>query len=248
MGSLNFIPSLLSHSLRTAIATLFPEITDTLPSSSGTYRWPWLRPPVPALTNSQRLAHPWKLEQKERNRQTQLHNDFLLSQQALYIASPNPTNQPPNPHLRCYSHPWTMTPTPPSSSSTPTVIQGMTSVSPTNDNSLTLTIIPGTPDQTFTGTSEQLPQTTTTDRELLALYNLFPSINLPETQPIHELTYAQMVRREYLWTHTRKRLKKKKNKRQPPSPILSPITIYGVPTAHGPRTQVFTISNSNGPG
>ncbi len=50
----------------------------------------------------------------------------------------------------------------------------------------------------------------TTDRELLALYNLFPPINLPETQPIHTLTYAQMVRREYLWTRIRKRLKKKK--------------------------------------
>jgi hypothetical protein len=71
-----------------------PEITDTLPSSPGTYRWPWIRPPVPALTNSQRLAHPWKLEQKERNRQTQLHNDFLISQQALYITSLTSANQP----------------------------------------------------------------------------------------------------------------------------------------------------------
>jgi hypothetical protein len=88
-----------------------PEITDSLFSSSGTYRWPWIRTPLPALTNSQRLAHPWKLEKKERNRQTQLHNDFLISQQALYITSPNPTNQLPHPHLQCYTHPWQMAPT-----------------------------------------------------------------------------------------------------------------------------------------
>jgi hypothetical protein len=101
----------------------------------------------------------------------------------------------------------------------------MTSVSPTNDNTLTPHIIPGTPDQTSTGTSEQLPPNPNTDRELLALYHLFSPINLPEPQPIHALTYAQMVRREYLWTRIRKRLTKKKNKRQPPSPILSPITM-----------------------
>ncbi len=143
----------------------------------------------------------------------------------MYITSPNPTNQFPHPHLQCYTHPWQMAPTHPSASSKPTVIQGMTSVSPNTDKSPSLTIIPGTPDQPLAGPSDQHPQTTTTDRELLALYNLFPPIIIPETQPIHEITYAEMVRREYLWTRICKRLKKNKNKRQPPSPILSPITM-----------------------
>jgi hypothetical protein len=109
-------------------------------------------------------------------------------------------------------------------SPTPMIIQGMNFVSPTNGPPIS--IYPGIPDHSLNGPSEQPPQTTRTEQELLALYNIFfPPIHLPTNKLIREITYVELVRRELLRTQRRKRLKKKKNKCQPPSPILSPITM-----------------------
>jgi hypothetical protein len=116
-----------------------------------------------------------------------------------------------------------MAPTPHSSSPTSMVIQNMNFVSPINGPPTY--IIPGTPDHQLNGPSDQKHQTTRTEHELFALYNIFPPIHLPTNKPISEITYAELVHRELLHTQRRKRLKKKKNKRQPPSPILSPITM-----------------------
>jgi hypothetical protein len=46
---------------------LTPNYYRYLTEETGTHRWSWPRNTSPVPTNSQRLAHPWKLRRKERN-------------------------------------------------------------------------------------------------------------------------------------------------------------------------------------
>jgi hypothetical protein len=197
-----------------------PEITDSTPNSPGPYHWPWTRHVAPVLTNAQRLSHPLTTQRREENRLSREQEQLIIDQQVAYITNSYLTVPPTTHPKSCL------------------LTQHMNCVFPTNNQPTVANIIPGTPDNaTPSGLSPPPPMVTTIDPELVALYNLISPIDDPNQKLPIDLTYSELIQREYLRTRKRQNLKKKKQKRQLHSPIISPINTNSSPTLSYHETE-----------
>jgi hypothetical protein len=143
--------------------------------------------PTAPISHAQYLFRSWNLRRKTSKRQAQAETAKLLDNLVAVINCPNTNPQPVS------------TPAP--------ITQGVTVLLPKATRPLPPQFsIPGTP-----APDNWIPPP---DRELLSMHHVFSPIEHPTNRPINELTCAEIVRREFLWTRIRKRFARQQKKRK----------------------------------